>query len=188
MADLRTLLPVLACSPVACAHQGVPDRSLPMGAPYEDGEELPSLEEVPVRGVPTEVTLHGCTGQGELLAADDEAIWLQVEGVTDLTHIEVVRWKDVQEVSIELHESDAGWVAGWTAAGVVSTASHGLFLVLTVPVWLIVGISAGSAEAAGNDAVAKNSEQYFQLFQFARFPQGMPPALRARARRVTCTR
>jgi hypothetical protein len=63
--------------------------------------------------------------------------------------------------------------------------SHGGFLVLTLPLWLGTGIPVSVGEARSNDAVGK-SEYFERLFEFARFPQGLPPKYRERARPSQC--
>jgi hypothetical protein len=58
-------------------------------------------------------------------------------------------------------------------------------LVLSLPIWLITGISSSVAASNSNDADA-GPKDYGKLFHFARFPQGMPERLRTQGRLSGC--
>jgi hypothetical protein len=192
--DARCLL-VLAVS-LGCGSAPPMDRSQNFGPPAE----APPVGEVPVAGYATTFEMKsGCALSGELLAADDQSAWLFVaqpeSRALDLRakatkpeapgRVFIVSLNEAERVSIELHPSDAAITGGWTALGAASTVSHGGFLVLSLPLWLATGIPVSVGEARSNDAVGK-SEYFERLFQFARFPQGIPLEYRRRARPGKC--
>lgn len=73
----------------------------------------------------------------------------------------------------------AGTVGAATAAGIVSTITNGVVLLLTAPAWAIVGTVATVAQASAPvmRRPAK-SQDWRYLAPFARFPQGLPPEVR----------
>ena len=198
-----TYLLALALS-LGCGSARPLDRSQSFGPPAEP----PPVGEVPVEGHATTFEMKsGCVETGELLAADEQSAWLLIgqaspahartKGapgkVTEPTApgsvvpggVVLVPLIEAERVSIELHPSDAAIASAWTALGAASTVSHGGFLVLSLPLWLATGIPVSVGEARSNDAVGK-SEHFERLFQFARFPQGIPPEYRQRARPSKC--
>jgi hypothetical protein len=62
----------------------------------------------------------------------------------------------------------------WSTVGTLSTASHGLLLILTAPIWILSGTVATSAASYAPRIVSIDP---VMLRPFARFPQGIPPAL-----------
>jgi hypothetical protein len=150
---------------VACAHGGL-DRSRRLGSPAEV-----ELSEVPVKGF--DVTVRGNGGstiEGELLGIDHEYLYvLAKDGTTAIARADVV------SVSLQMYSpSGAGTAAVWTLLGALSTVSHGYYAVFTAPTWAVVGGGTAIVMAtAGSESAAR--DELGQLFQFARFPQGLPP-------------
>jgi len=150
-----------------CVHGGI-DRSVSHGSPAHA-----ALEDVPVNGFPVEVELHeGKSVEGELLAVDDTTVTVLTKTGT--------RWiakNEVSRVSVKLYPSHAWELVGWTAAGVVSTLSHGFWLIFTAPAWLVVGLPTAAGSAASNHLHVEEGDAVY-LWQFARFPAGLPPVWR----------
>jgi hypothetical protein len=159
-----TLLAVLLATS-ACKTAN-PDRTLHLGQPEQDVR----VGEVPVRGSLAKVKRVSEEFVAEVLAVDEESLWLQHEG----KEIQVPRAL-IQRVEIELYPSKAAETGIWTGFGTASTLSHGFFLLISAPVWLITGITA-SVSAARANTVVFEPHQLDLLQQYARFPQGMPPA------------
>lgn len=106
--------------------------------------------------------------RGELLGCDENALYVRVvEG-------ERARWMRVawdRTMRNEVAEEGAGRsMLAWMGAGLISTLSHGWFLVFSAPVWAITGgISTGVSWSPGHlIASCPDAEQY------ARFPAGIP--------------
>jgi hypothetical protein len=112
--------------------------------------------------------------QGELIAVDEVSVYvLPLEG--DGRVVRVSR-SEVRDARVETHASGAGGLAAWTIIGTVSTASHGGFLLLTAPLWLISG-TASAAVQSGKPMHDFPEETWRRLAAFARFPQGPPAGL-----------
>ena len=108
---------------------------------------------------------------GELLTLDArEARLLTAGGVTRLP------LERVKRLRLETHRTRETGLALWTVGGVLSTPSHGSFLVLTVPMWLVGGIAAAAAESRAG-ILEHPPRPLSDLQPFARFPQGWPEGL-----------
>jgi len=77
------------------------------------------------------------------------------------------------EVQISKHDLGAGRFVGWMALGVIGSLSHGWGAILTVPLWLIVGTITSITVAVTNDFTLL-PDQWDELRQYSRFPQGLP--------------
>jgi hypothetical protein len=162
---LLPALAVAACAACGSARSYHRDGGLG-GTPLQD---VP-IEEVPVRGHAVEVETSAETFSGELLAVDARAVWiLDAKGRT----IAVER-AQVLGVSIEMYASGAAGTWAWTALGTLSTLSHGFLAIYTAPIWVLLGTTATVAAARGNDRDV-NPSNFDVLFEYARFPQGLPP-------------
>jgi hypothetical protein len=155
-----------------CSPKQSVDRAQGIGSLTDDDV----IGDVPTKGHFVRVELHGaCEAAGELLAQDAEGIWLST-----LKHrkpyIVRVRTREIQRVLVELYGSAGTAVGVVTTLGTISTGTHGKFLLLSGPVWLISGISSAAYEGTANDYDATGSE-LDQLWQFARHPPGPPPSL-----------
>jgi hypothetical protein len=132
------------------------------------------IEEVPVRGHEIDLAAFGDDRRynvsGELLAIDPVAIWV-LESSGDVAW---VPRDDLLDVKIELYDSAASETALWTTIGSLTTASHGFFLILTLPMWVGTGTAASIGASESNNLVVP-VEAVDALYQFARFPQGLPP-------------
>jgi hypothetical protein len=81
--------------------------------------------------------------------------------------------KQVDNARLETYSSKHGWVLSWTVFGTLSTISHGIGLVLTAPIWLVVGGIATSAQS--QVPIEKYPPKTWDhLTMFARFPMGLP--------------
>jgi len=137
------------------------------------GGSVPTLdvEDVPVTGAHIDVDAEGQTTKGELLAVDAMHFWVLPEQSTTWTP---VHRATVTAVHVRLYDTYPGVNAGLMVAGIATTLANGYFLLVTAPVWVILGsVSIVSAAAARYYPV--DSADYNLLPQFARFPEGMPP-------------
>jgi hypothetical protein len=105
-------------------------------------------------------------GEGELLAAGADSVWvLTPQGGV------VIPTAMVSEGKLTAYQGASA--AGWTALGVVSTASNGLLLIITAPLWILTGTIAGASDSYIPQHRAP-PRAWADLAAFARFPQGMP--------------
>jgi hypothetical protein len=140
-----------------------------------------SVADVPVNGFPVVVVVeHGPNLEGELLAVDDERVFvLRDRGKSPAS----VRWAQVREVRVEVAPSRPGEPGGsvaWTVVGTLSTLSHGEFLILSFPIWLASGVPVSWEHGQPLEARVTSAQFRDMLYQFARHPQGPPPYLSAR--------
>lgn len=113
--------------------------------------------------------------EGELLAVTADSVWvLTAQGVR------VVPTASVTSGKLTAYQSQASAISGWTVLGVLSTASNGIVLVFTAPLWVITGTVAGSHESRAPVRTVPE-RRWADLAGFARFPQGMPPGVALRS-------
>jgi len=155
---------------LSCAHATL-NRSKSRG-PHENGVQA---TDVPVRGFEVAVETGSTTEVGELLAVDEQYLYVNVGSSPEVWAGEKISRAEIVKVTVEIEPSGSTAAGIWTAVGCASTASHGFFLVLTGPLWLATGIPTSVTEANGSHTEA-HSDQLSSLFQYARFPQGLPPS------------
>jgi hypothetical protein len=132
-----------------------------------------------VYGAWTEVTYpraaHRPITYGELIAVTPDQLT-----VLSATGIVTVQKKDVDDVTLTLFSGSK--IPAWLAAGIVSTVSHGVFLVATITLWSL-------AAARDNRQYERFAEinypgaSWEELRRGARFPQGVPEGFDVRALR-----
>jgi hypothetical protein len=159
---------VVALAPSSCTPRGSAMRSTSFGG---DKTTVP-VADIPVKGFSVAISSKGKNRSGELLAVNPCFVY-----VLDDEQSIAVPLATVESVNVELYPSHAGAIAGLTALGTASTLSHGVFLIFTAPVWLAVGIPSSVSLADRNDFDLHGSEAPM-LFQYARFPQGLPAGWR----------
>jgi hypothetical protein len=167
----RLLVPVLLSALTACIGSARP-RTESRGS-----RTTTSIDEVPIRGWNVDVDLdtHGRV-QGELLAVDEVDIYVltQWDKNQGTVPYRIPRaW--VQHIDVLTGETSPLPTTG-AVLGLLSTPTHGWFLVLSAPVWIItLGAVAPSEAARGT---LRFEPPLSGVGTYARFPQGPPPLLR----------
>ena len=155
---MRASLVVLALA-CACPSIPIPDPHLPSA---EDLGRQPTGSWIAVTAGPITV--------GELVAIDRGAFYVKPEGA-DIVAIPVSQVTDARLVA---WHGSPGKIDAWGLAGTASTASHGAFLILTAPVWLITTISSDIAHR--HEPIFDYPDRPLdEIRRYARFPQGLPP-------------
>jgi hypothetical protein len=90
----------------------------------------------------------------------------------------IVPRSEVMEITVEVYDQDTGGFVLWTVLGTISTISHGYFLVLTAPAWVLTGGGSAMNAEHTDDITVTDQAELDHLTQFARFPQGLPPGYR----------
>ncbi len=104
---------------------------------------------------------------GELIAISPDRLFVLNEyGISELL------LSAIMGTNLEIYEESTG-VGAWAILGMLSTVSHGYFLVASAPVWIIAGISAGISESKSGLMKFKGPPTQ-DVRMFARFPQGLP--------------
>lgn len=156
-------LVALSCCLVACYRSRAPERWLP--TPVEAGSN-------PFGGW---ITLSVAspdgprTLDGELIAAEGDSVH-----VLGLSGIQSLALADVTDLKLEMFRVERVGLVTWTTLGIVASLSHGFVLVLTAPLWAIVGTAATSAYSHAPVVTTRNVAA---LRSYARFPQGFPPGV-----------
>ncbi len=163
---------------VACVACGTPGHLGRGATSPSDVTTRVRLEDVPVNGSEVSIVRTDDTKvTGELLEATDDHVTLLrgdsliVIGADEIRRATVTRYENGDIVSA---------LAAWSAFGSAATISHGVWLVMTGPVW--GGLSAGAIVPVAADqtrfaSTERRSDLLF-LQEYARFPQGLPPQYR----------
>ena len=106
---------------------------------------------------------------GELLSADDDGVAVLAGGRAVRVHL-----ADVEKMTIAAYRTHEGRVALWGAAGTLSTVTHGMYLLLSAPVWVVTSLVT-PVVIHDRPVMQWPRESIDKLRPFARFPQGMPP-------------
>jgi hypothetical protein len=127
------------------------------------------------KGAPARVTFRNrAIAFGELIAASDDTIWI----LTEQGQLAFYPVSVIESVALGIHDNHAELFGVWTALGSVSTISHGAFLIFTLPIWLVSGLSVTIQESrSGNFEYPP--WPLVALKPYARFPQGAPVGLTA---------
>ncbi len=129
------------------------------------------------------------TVRGELLAISADSVYtLRGQRVTAVSLAQVRRGR------LEFYDPRSGQLAATTVAGTLLTFTHGIGLVLTAPLWVIVGTASTAALSgdgklgldpdlprdlpnAAPGAKREDHASWGDLRLYARFPQGWPSGL-----------
>ncbi len=151
----------------ACASNPAPD------------DWLPSAREVPADpyGAWIRITFDSGTSrheiEGELLAAEPDTVYV-------LTGESVVAFPGdaIRHARVAWFESGAGNLAAWTLLGSLATLSNGYISGLTMPLWVLTGSLATSAQSR-SPLVDYRPDRgtLLSIRAYARFPQGLPAGL-----------
>ena len=125
--------------------------------------------------------------QGELIAATDDALILEIQTLTGPPRVRVER-AEIHSARVTGYQTTYDTLAGWGTLGAVSALSHGYFLAFSAPIWIIATSvsAAGESRAAmidypdstrrtlpdGTPVRVQLGLSAFAIY--ARFPQGAP--------------
>jgi hypothetical protein len=158
----RRTIAVLLAAAAGCYQSSAPPKWLP--SPLEAQRDAFGSWII-VQGQPKTEPL----ARGELIAIDTDTIHVLADG-----RLVSISRASVCCAELTAYRMDVSELQLWTALGTVSTASHGLLLVLTAPTWIIAGTVATSAASYAPRIISTDP---VVLQPFARFPQGIPPGL-----------
>lgn len=168
---LRPAAMLAALALAACAKKPVIDRSFAQG---DRLDVLPDVSEVPVEGFRVTVDARARTVSGELLAVDPTSVWVLEDVDGEHARPVAVPRRDIRRVGVVARDAGGEATNTWAIVGMLSTLSHGVFLIFSAPVWAGAGIATGLDEGLSNDLQVERSS-LDALPQYSRFPQGMPP-------------
>lgn len=111
---------------------------------------------------------------GEIVACDPAFLYLHLNVVTGSPYA-MVPWPAVTLAEVRV-SSTLPYFVTWSVLGTLSAATHGFWAIITGPVWLATSIPSAIWGASKDHVSGKCPE----LAPFARYPQGLPPAIRER--------
>lgn len=121
-------------------------------------------------GAWTIVELHGGKQlDGELIAVEPERLLLGSRG-----RLVPVAIDAIAEVTLSAYTADASGLVAGTGLGVLSTISHGWFLIFSAPLWALIGGGLSRSVSGEGFPTADDPEEIADLRKWARFPQGLP--------------
>jgi len=107
---------------------------------------------------------------GELIAISADSIFIANET------FHAIAVSSVKSARLVAYKSNAEWMGGLVFLGMLSTISHGGFLILTAPMWIIGGSSASGVRSF-EPIVDYPKQEWSRFVPFARYPQGLPAGI-----------
>ncbi len=135
---------------------------------------LPDAEEAQREGFGAWIDLRHTQGNekgrvmGELISVGSDSVYVLTQnGFLAIPKVLIKRTR------ITGFNSHHGTLALWTLMGTLSVGSHGYYLMLTAPVWIISGTIASASQSR---APIKEypTDMWDDIRMYARFPQGLP--------------
>jgi hypothetical protein len=118
--------------------------------------------------------------EGELIASKSGYLLL----LTDKGRLVKIGWDRVAELTLGIFGNHVGGLATWGVAGSVSTISHGYFMFLSLPTWIITTVASATDESHHGvfacPSVVSSGRQVAMVAClsdagiWSRFPQGLP--------------
>ena len=112
---------------------------------------------------------------GELIAVQPDSVFVLV-GEPSSARFVGIPAREIRKIKVRGYDPQYSRYAGWAVAGALSTVSHGFFLALTFPTWVIVGTASASVQSGSADLHYPDIP-IEQLRAHARFPDGLPKGL-----------
>lgn len=118
------------------------------------------------------ITLHlndSSEVAGELIAVSGEQVIICRPGET-----RPVPLAQITTAQLVMFKTQEGGYATWTFLNSLLTVANGFFLIFTLPVNLVTGISTSTSEGRRENSLDYPATDWSELSKYARFPQGLP--------------
>ena len=165
MCVIKNSLIILALSLIGCASTSAPSGWLPS----------PANSASDVYGGWATVEIDSADKrqdiQGELIAVEFDTMY-----VLSRRGLHAVPKKYILNAKVAYFEGDYSGISAWTLLGTISTISHGFYLLITAPLWIVTG-SLTAASVSHNQVVEYPDHSWDELKMYSRFPQGLPASL-----------
>jgi len=125
---------------------------------------------------------HPKTVDGELLAVMPEKI-LVYAALAERSHVAEIAISQISYAKLTGWDAESDQFGIWTVGGTISTISHGFYLILTAPIWIISGSIAASSQSH-HPQMEYPKKDLKSFSPYARFPQGIPDGLDVRLLKV----
>lgn len=107
---------------------------------------------------------------GELIAVQENNVYLLTkDGIT------FISTDKVQNAMFAIYKEEK-IVGTWGFLGTLSTISHGMYLILSAPTWIITGIASAVGESKSG-LLKYSDSSWEEIKKYARFPQGVPKGI-----------
>ena len=138
---------------------------------------LPTADKAQQEAYGAWITVEYHTGSLERIA-EGEFIAVNGESVFVLTSekLVVIPQNQIKQGRLVTYDSKYEVLGIWTLLGVLSTPSHGVGLIISAPVWIVLGSVITSGQSY-EPIETTPAHSWNELRKFARFPQGMPKGL-----------
>jgi hypothetical protein len=161
-ASISVIFPILL---LGCASTTAPRHWLPT-ADEAQQEAYGAWITVEYNANPSEII-----AEGEFIAKNSDSIFI----LTPEKFVAIPQ-NQIKKGKLVTYDSKYGVLGIWTLLGVLSTPSHGVGLIISAPVWIVLGSVMTSGQSY--EPIEKYpSYSWNELRKFARFPQGMPKGL-----------
>lgn len=107
------------------------------------------------------------TVHGELIAIHPNQVFILT--AQELTSISI---DSIYDMKLTAYNAEHGQLTGWTCLGILSTISHGAFLILSAPTWIIGG-SCVTGTRSREPQITYPTRSLEAFRAYARFPQGL---------------
>ena len=109
--------------------------------------------------------------QGEFIAVGTDTLFVLTSG-----GLQAIPKAIVPSAKISYFDGNYSGLSSWALLGTLSTASHGFYLLLTAPLWILTGVLTVSS--ATYEQIREYPDQgWNELQKYARFPQGLPASV-----------
>jgi hypothetical protein len=121
-----------------CATMGTPPRGW-LQNPQERSDGFGGWMAIALR---PEVSGLDLLIEGELIAVGEDSLYLLTGNA-----LQAISWDDVRKAELRAYDSNAGALLSWAFVGLLTTPSHGVWLLISAPTWLITGIVTTAVES-----------------------------------------
>ncbi len=136
---------------------------------YVPSRWLPDAEHTPMNpyGAWVEVKVRDGKIMGELIAVTDDTLF-----VADTT-LHAIATTDIIRARLVTYDASNLGLFGAMLAGTIFTITHGWFLTLTAPMW-IIGSSIAAISRSYDPIIDYPKKSLKHFSPYARYPQGLP--------------
>jgi hypothetical protein len=148
-------------------------------------ELIPDPEEVPEnpRGCWIELETKVDKISGEFIGLSEDNVYVEV--IKFGKKLYAVPRDEVKKAQIVVFYPDGTSYLGlWTLLGVLLSFTHGGYLLISIPIWLLFGISSIIGRSY-EPVFSYSKKELDKMSIYARYPQGVPMEIRQKATRFT---
>ena len=164
---LQVIYFIFCCIFVGCATSYAPENW------------LPKTEEVPYDAYGSWIYLELTKKNDENVSSfiGGEFITFEKSVVYCLNNeLQKIPLHKIRRAVLEIDSKNTSSYGAWTVLGMLSSLSHGFYLIISMPIWLITGSASASAESYRDrfEVEYPDSIWWFDKIIYSRFPQGLP--------------